>query len=57
MLEQLKQVVNFPREVLPPDASSAQTVIRECRRCGVTLDTMAERCPECGSTEIATYHL
>lgn len=57
MLERLKQVVTSPGALLAPDSGSAETTIRECRRCGVTLETEAERCPECGSTEIATYQL
>lgn len=57
MLERLQQVVTSPGALLAPDSGSAETTIRECRRCGVTLETEAERCPECGSTEIATYQL
>ncbi|QCC46133.1 small CPxCG-related zinc finger protein (plasmid) [Halobacterium salinarum] len=30
----------------------------ECKRCGTTLESKAvERCPECGSPDIATYFL
>jgi len=31
--------------------------LRECRACGTTLASEAAECPDCGSTEIATYEL
>jgi len=31
--------------------------IRECRRCGTTVEAETDACPACESTEIATYRL
>ena len=32
-------------------------VVRECRRCGTTLNADQHACPACGSTGIAEYDL
>ncbi|WP_202614561.1 hypothetical protein [Halostella litorea] len=37
--------------------ADAPTVVRECRRCGASLDTDADRCPECGSGESARFEI
>ena len=29
----------------------------ECRQCGTTIDASDNRCPQCGSTEIARYEI
>jgi len=29
--------------------------VSECRRCGTSVDSGADTCPECGSDEIARY--
>lgn len=34
---------------------STDEVVHECRECGVTVDEGIELCPNCGSTEIASY--
>lgn len=31
--------------------------VAECRRCGTTVSEDTERCPECESPDIVTYHL
>lgn len=33
----------------------SDTLVRECRQCGTTLDEETTVCPSCGSTEIAQY--
>jgi len=33
------------------------TIVRECRRCGASLDADAERCPECGSGESNRFEI
>jgi rubrerythrin len=35
----------------------SDSVLYECRNCGTTLEEDAERCPECGAADVATYHL
>jgi rubrerythrin len=32
-----------------------EAVVYECRHCGTTLMAAKQRCPTCGSTEIATF--
>ncbi|MFC4438541.1 MULTISPECIES: hypothetical protein [Natrialbaceae] len=32
-------------------------VIRECRRCGTTVDHETECCPACGAAEVARYEI
>jgi rubrerythrin len=34
-----------------------QETVRECRRCGTTVELDEEACPTCDSTEIASYRL
>lgn len=31
--------------------------VRECRRCGTTVESSADECPACDATDIATYQL
>ena len=47
MLKHLRAAVSGPQ----------REVKYECRRCGCMVDTNRQRCPECHSTEIASYHL
>ena len=35
--------------------SAGSTLYFECRQCGTTVDSKTDACPECGSTDIATY--
>ena len=36
---------------------NASTVVCECRRCGASLDSEAERCPYCGPTRVVRYEI
>lgn len=33
----------------------ATTVVCECRRCGLSLDSETDQCPHCGPTGVACY--
>lgn len=35
--------------------SMDESVIRECRHCGTSLDTTEQPCPTCGSTETVDF--
>ncbi|WP_435158176.1 zinc ribbon domain-containing protein [Haladaptatus sp. DFWS20] len=35
--------------------SDDETIMYECRDCGTTLLSTRQRCPNCGSTEIASF--
>ena len=48
MLEQLKRVVRRGAQSDP---------VRECRRCGTTVERAASGCPACESTDIVQYDL
>jgi anaerobic ribonucleoside-triphosphate reductase len=36
---------------------SVPTSISECRNCGTSVGLESESCPECGSSEIASYEI
>jgi uncharacterized OB-fold protein len=36
---------------------ATESTLHECRNCGETVDPDVDRCPNCGATEIASYHV
>ena len=48
MLEQLKRVVR---------RGTRSESVRECRRCGTTVERAAAGCPACESTDIVQYDI
>lgn len=47
LLESMRELLDDPY----------QSVIRECRDCGTTLEAKERACPACGSNDIARYDL
>jgi len=44
-------------EIIRQSANGDDGTLYECRGCGAIVDADVTECPECGSTEIASYTL
>ena len=45
----------FIQQIIRPESPS--TTHHECRHCGYSVEKAVDKCPQCGSHEIAAYDL
>lgn len=51
-------LIGFPLlKTVVASGHDESTVIRECKRCGTTLEVENETCPYCGPTEVVRYEI